>query len=114
MNMTWWNLIQTTAALVVLAEALAKIEQANPLEGMRGWLTVLWCIARPWVWQPPRVIVALKISGWMALSTASFMEIVQRLLIATPAWYEQLQLACALGGFALLIVRTHLRGRLTP
>lgn len=103
--MTWLAIVQMVAALIVLAEALNKIERADLFDGKRGLrprLAGLGWLCVPWAWRRPKVVTVLKVAGWLLMSTGAFV------VLFTPP-YQHLVPACVLGGFALLIVRSRLK-----
>lgn len=95
--------------LIVVAEALNKLERADLFDGKRGlWprLGALAWLATPWRWKRMRVVAVLKVLGWalMAIGAAG--------ALATPFLHLErptLQDVAVIGGFALLIVRSRLR-----
>lgn len=80
------------AGLIVLAEALNKLERTAPFA----------CGLRP----RTRAVVALKAIAWFLLALGGAGAVVTPLLHLEP---PTLQDACVIGGFAVLIVRTRLK-----
>ncbi|MGY8903202.1 MAG: hypothetical protein ACKVIH_01475 [Burkholderiales bacterium] len=79
------------AALIVLAEALNKLERAD---------------LSHFAFDRATTVAVCKVLGWSLLALGSAGVLVQPLLgMPTP----DVTSACALGGFALLIVRTRLK-----
>lgn len=104
--MTWLVIVQTVAALIVLAEALNKIERSDLFDGRRGLrprLVGIGWLCVPWAWRRPKVVTVLKVAGWLLMSIGAFVS-----LFMPPA-YQHLVPACVLCGFALLIVRSRLK-----
>jgi hypothetical protein len=101
--MSWLYALQMVAALVVLAEALNKIERADLFDGRRGLrarLGGLGWLLTPWRWKRPKVVTTLKVLGWACLSVGSAGS-----LLTPPTGAH----VAVVGGFALLIVRSRLK-----
>jgi hypothetical protein len=101
--MSWLHILQVAAALIVLAEALNKIERADLFDGRRGLKPRLaataWLLC-PWAWKRPRVVIVLKVLGWACMSVGAAGS-----LISPPTAAH----LAVLAGFALLIVRSRLK-----
>lgn len=105
--MTVVALIHWIACLVILAEALNKLERADLFEGrcvrdrMRtlAWLTVPWC------WRRDRVVTVFKVAGWSLLSIGAGGGVAGPFLQRSPS----LEVAGLSVGFALLIVRSRIK-----
>lgn len=95
--------------LIVLAEALNKLERTDIFDGKHGTLARLahlkW-LATPWRWKRPRVLMALKLAAWAALSVGGADALVTPLLHLDP---PKLGHMAVIGGFAILIVRSRLK-----
>jgi hypothetical protein len=95
--------LQLAAALVVLAEALNKIERADLFAGRNGLrdraLAALWLLA-PWGWKRPHVVTVFKVLGWALLSIGSAGAVLE------PPSGPDVAVLC---GFALLIVRSRVK-----
>lgn len=97
------QIIQVLAAIVVLAEALNKIERADVWGGRCGLgprLAALAWLLRPWAWRRPAVVAVFKVAGWFCLSVGA-----AGAMVTPPAVVQVLVLA----GFALLIIRSRLK-----
>lgn len=106
--MNWMQIVAAAAAAVVLAEALNKLERADPFDGRRGLAPRLWGLAwllAPWAWKRDRVVVGLKIVGWslLALGAAGYLV---RLFLPVP-WFPPD--VAVIAGFAVLIVRSRVK-----
>lgn len=101
--MTWLAVLQALAALIVLAEALNKIERSDVFDGRRGVRARLvasaWLL-RPWGWRRPRVVTVLKVLGWSLLSVGAAGS-----LLTPPTGAH----VAVIGGFAVLIVRSRVK-----
>lgn len=96
------NALHWIAGLIVLAEALNKLERARPLcAGLSPRL---------------RLVEWLKTLGWMALAMGSGAAVFLPLLLpgTYPQWLRPLTDTAVLIGFALLIIRTRVREGLVP
>jgi len=96
------NALHWIAGLIVLAEALNKLERACPLRaGLSPRL---------------RLVEWLKTLGWMALAMGSGAAVFLPLLLPGTylQWLRPLTDAAVLIGFAILIVRTRVREGLVP
>jgi hypothetical protein len=95
--------LQMSAAIVVLAEALNKIERADLFAGRNGLrdraLAALWLLA-PWAWKRPHVVTVLKVIGWALLSTGAAGAVLE------PPSGPDVAVLC---GFAMLIVRSRVK-----
>ena len=85
--------VQLIAAFIVEAEALNKIERADPrtlsVRSRAGWVAIL------------------KVAGWVVLAIGAGGALMTPLVpgAQAPDWWN----VCTLAGFAVLIVRTRLR-----
>lgn len=96
------NALHWIAGLIVLAEALNKLERSCPLRaGLSPRL---------------RLVEWLKTLGWMALAMGSGAAVFLPLLLPGTylQWLRPLTDAAVLIGFAILIVRTRVREGLVP
>ena len=106
--MTWLQLIHSTAALLVLAEALNKLERTAPL--------------RPGIKPRERATEWLKAVAWSLLALGGAGAVIAPALPFLPvqepsAWLPYLLPAqtptlpdvCVIVGFAVLIVRTRVK-----
>jgi hypothetical protein len=96
------NALHWLAGLIVLAEALNKLERARPFRsGLSPRL---------------RLVELLKTLGWMALATGSGAAVLLPLLGPGTylQWLRPLTDTSVLIGFALLIIRTRVREGLMP
>jgi hypothetical protein len=96
------NALHWLAGLIVLAEALNKLERACPLRaGLSPRL---------------RLVEWLKTLGWTALAMGAGAAVFLPLLAAGGylQWLRQLTDTAVLIGFALLIIRTRVREGLMP
>jgi hypothetical protein len=95
--------------LIVLSEALNKIERTDIFDGRHGALARLaglaWLLT-PWRWTCPRVVIALKLLAWAALAVGGAGALVTPFLHFEPPGVRDL---AVIGGFALLIVRSRLK-----
>lgn len=100
--MTVLQTLHFAAALVVLAEALNKLERAHPL---RAGLSLHM-----------RVVDWLKTIGWAALAMGAGSVVFAALLASSEimTWLRPLTDNAVLIGFALLIIRTRVREGLSP
>ena len=107
--MIWLHVIHWFAGLIVLAEALNKLQRTDLFAGL-GWkfpvLQSVPYVVRPCKWETPRVVTVLKVLGWALLAIGAGAAMVWPLIHITG---PDLQDVCVLTGFALLIVRTRLR-----
>ena len=96
------NALHWIAGLIVLAEALNKLERACPL---RAGLSPRM-----------RLVEWLKTLGWMALAMGSGAAVFLPLLLPGSylQWLRPLTDAAVLIGFAILIIRTRVREGLLP
>lgn len=104
--MTAVQLLHWTAALVVLAEALNKLERSTPCaKGLSAH---------------DRLVIILKVLAWMLLAMGAAVALVSPLLLAAGwpggVYQPMLQLerptaadAAVMLGFAVLIVRTRVK-----
>lgn len=101
--MTWLHVLQMLASLVVLAEALNKIERSDVFEGhcgLRARLRASTWLLRPWAWRRQRVVTVLKVLGWACLSVGAAGSV-----LTAPTGPN----VAVIGGFAVLIVRSRLK-----
>ncbi len=100
--------IQFIAALVVLAEALNKLERTDLFGsrhvGLSARLRAGAWLLRPWAWRRARVVDVVKAAGWAALAVGAFMSLLT---------YPDVPHVLVITGFALLIVRSRLREGVT-
>jgi hypothetical protein len=104
----WPEVVGWFASWAVLAEALNKLERADPFNGATGWLPRvrgLACLLAPWAWKRDRVVVVLKIFGWALLAVGAAGYIV-RLYLPVP-WFSPD--VAVIAGFAVLIVRSRVK-----
>lgn len=96
------NALHWIAGLIVLAEALNKLERSCPL--------------RPGLSARQRLVVWLKTLGWSLLAMGSGSAVFAPLLVPGTylQWLRPLTDTAVLIGFALLIVRTRVREGLEP
>ncbi len=96
------TVLQMMAALVVLAEALNKLERADLWAGRRGGarLACLAWLLVPWRWHRAHVVTALKVAGWSCMSVGAAGSLL------TPPSGPHL---AVIGGFAVLIVRSRVK-----
>lgn len=90
------SVIHWLAGLIVLAEALNKLERTDVLPALtgKGWTIRV------------RLVTILKASAWGLLALGSASAIITPLLkLEAPT----LQDTCVLAGFAILIVRTRVK-----
>lgn len=108
--MSWWlQVVNTLAALIVLAEALNKLERADLWSGRGGSVQRLRCLAHlatPWRWTRPAAVLVFKVLGWAFISIGAAGELVGPLL--GTRWPLPATTA-VIGGFALLIIRSRLK-----
>ena len=81
------------AALVILIEALNKIERTE-VRGKRGHALT---------------VTLLKAAGWLLLALGSAGVVIHPLLDVVPAWMDELQHVCIAAGFAVLVVRSRMQ-----
>ncbi len=101
--MTPRYILLLVAAVVVLLEALNKLERADLFDGraLRQRIICTHWLLRPWAWKRDRVVTVLKAAGWALLAWGAFASALHP---DPPAWHVAI-----LGGFALLIVRSRLK-----
>ncbi len=107
------TVLQMMAALVVLAEALNKLERADLFDGRYGLRVVasgIASLAMPWRWKLPRVILVIKTIGWALLSIGSAAALMTPLIHLEKPNVEDV---AVLVGFALLVVRSRLKEALS-
>jgi hypothetical protein len=93
------HFIQTAAALIVLAEALNKLQRTDVFDGQHGaWRRIarLRWVLMPWRWSMRRVDLVFKLLGWAAIALGAAGE-----FVAPPTMHG----TCAVLGVAFLIVR---------
>ena len=94
--MTWLQLIHFTAGLLVLAEALNKLERTAPL--------------RPGLKTRERATEWLKAVAWSLLALGGAGAVIAPALpFLLPAQTPTLPDVCVIVGFAVLIVRTRVK-----
>lgn len=94
--MTWLQLIHFTAGLLVLAEALNKLERTAPL--------------RPGLKPRERATEWLKAVAWSLLALGGAGAVIAPALpFLLPAQTPTLPDVCVIVGFAVLIVRTRVK-----
>lgn len=106
--MTGLHVVVAVSAFVVLAEALNKLERADPFQGRRGLrvrLVALGWLFVPWAWSRPHVVVVLKVIGWFLLALGAGGYLV-RLVLPVPWFYPDV---AVIAGFAVLVVRSRLK-----
>lgn len=106
--MTTIGIVHLVAGLIVLAEALNKLERADLFDGRRGLakLGALRWLVLPWRWRRVHVAQVLKACGWAALAIGAGGALATPLVHLPP---PTLQDAAVLGGFALLIIRSRVK-----
>lgn len=105
----WWQVVNTLAALIVLAEALNKLERADLWGGRGGLAQRLRCLghlATPWRWTRPAAVLVLKVLGWALISIGAAGVLAGPLL--STHWPLPATTA-VVSGFALLIIRSRLK-----
>lgn len=107
--MSWLSVIHFAAGVIVVAEALNKLERADLFDGRRGLLprlgSLCWLVT-PWRWKRERVVQVIKTIGWALLALGGAGA------LATPLIHldrPTLQDVAVIAGFALLIVRSRLK-----
>lgn len=94
--MTWLQIIHFTAGLLVLAEALNKLERTAPL--------------RPGIKPRERATEWLKAVAWSLLALGGAGAVIAPALpYLLPAQTPTLPDVCVIVGFAVLIVRTRVK-----
>ena len=96
------NALHWIAGLIVLAEALNKLERSRPFRSSLS--------------PRLRLVEWLKTLGWTALATGSVAAVFMPLLVpgTYQVWLRPLTDTAVLIGFALLIIRTRVREGLMP
>lgn len=100
--------VHWVASVVVLAEALNKLERADLFDGRCGLqrvATLRW-LPVPWHWQRRHLVTIFKICGWSLLAIGAAGGVVTPFLKLAP---PDLQDAAVLTGFAVLIVRSRIK-----
>jgi hypothetical protein len=96
------HILQTVFAIVVLAEALNKLQRTDLFDGRRDLRCRLvgaaWLV-RPWKWRRARVNAVLYALAYAALAIAAAGE-----FVAPPTLHG----TAAVAGMAMLIVRKRL------
>lgn len=101
--------IHWLCGLVVVSEALNKLERTDLFDGRTGLvmrLVGLTWLLTPWWWKRHQVVKSIKLIAWIFLACGGAGA------VATPFMHLEhpsLQDACVLLGFALLIVRTRFK-----
>lgn len=101
--------IHWTAGIIILAEALNKLERTDLFDSRTGLLMRLWGLAwllTPWWWKRHQVIKSIKLIAWVFLATGAASAVATPFMQLEP---PTLQDASVLLGFALLIVRTRFK-----
>lgn len=101
--------IHTIAGVIILLEALNKLERTDLFDGkqdMRSRLcSVAWVIT-PWRWKRIKVVTALKATAWSGLSIGSVWSIFHPLFhVIGPSVDSTIVIA----SFAVLILRSRLK-----
>lgn len=102
-------IVHWLSGLVVLAEALNKLERTDLFDGRNGlWPRVagLGWLFVPWRWRLARVVMVVKLAAWALLAIGGAGA------VATPFMALEkpsLQDLAVIAGFALLIVRSRLK-----
>ena len=100
--------------LIVLAEALNKLERSDLFSGRcspRARLAALAYVLLPWRWTRAHLVLTLKVAGWACLAIGGAGA------LATPMLHLKqptIQDLAVIGGFALLIVRSRIREGVKP
>ena len=103
------SIVHFMCGLIVLAEALNKLERVDLFDGKQGWLpriAGLGWVLTPWRWKRARVVKVFKTIGWALMSVGGGGAVV------TPFMQLQrptLQDVAVIAGFAILIIRSRLR-----
>lgn len=103
------QVIHWLGALVVLVEALNKLERIDLFDGKTTLLSriggLMWLVT-PWRWKQKQTVLVLKMLGWCLLAMSAGGVVVSPLmhLPTTP-----LHTMLFTWGFALLIIRTRLK-----
>jgi hypothetical protein len=106
-------LVHFAAALIVLAEALNKLERADIFDGagmLQRLLGLTWLLM-PWRWTRARVLIALKLCAWALLAVGAAGALIAPLL---HLGRTDAQDAAVMAGFALLIIRSRLKEEPRP
>jgi hypothetical protein len=101
--------IHIMAALIVLAEALNKIERADLFDGRTDLMVRVHgfgFLLAPWRWRRARAVTVLKVIGWALLSIGAGQALFG-LFSAQPA--PSGREVAVLAGFAFLIVRSRIK-----
>lgn len=98
------------AGIVVLAEALNKLQRADLFDAGSGHpyprLRCLSMVFRPWLWSVPYAILTIKTVAWFLLAICAGYAVMRPLMhISVPDPED----VAGLTGFALLIMRSRLR-----
>lgn len=106
--MNWLQIIMVVAALVVLAEALNKLERADPFGGRRGLaprlMGLAWLLV-PWRWRRTHIVTVLKIIGWSLMAFGAAGHLAG--LLFGRSWISAD--VAVLAGFATLIIRSRVK-----
>jgi hypothetical protein len=100
---------QWLCSVVVLAEALNKLERADLFAGRVG-LHRLWAarwLLAPWWWQRCHVVTAFKVLGWALLAVGAGGGLMAPFLAGMPP--PSLHEVAFAAGFASLIVRSRIK-----
>lgn len=103
------NALHFIFGLVVLAEALNKLERIDLLDGQQGLLSRLggltWTLT-PWRWKRVRIVLALKALAWALLAIGGAGALITPMLSLQPPTFQDV---AVIGAAALFIVRTRLK-----
>lgn len=106
--MSFITICHWLASLIVLAEALNKLERIDLFDGQHGVLPRLgglsWTLT-PWRWKRVRVLMVLETFAWAGLAIGAGGGVVGPLLQLDRASPQDL---AVIGGFALFIIRSRL------
>lgn len=100
--------INWLCGLVVLAEALNKMERTDLFNGHTGlhkFACLRWLLV-PWKWEREHLVNVLKLTGWVLLAIAGAGAMVTPLLHWERPHFQGI---AGTAGFAFLILRTRLK-----
>jgi hypothetical protein len=107
--MNWLSTLHFVGGVIVVSEALNKLQRTDLFDGKRGLLPRLgglcWLVT-PWRWKMRRVVLVLRSLGWALLAIGGGGA------LATPFIHldkPSFQDVAVIAGFALLIVRSRLK-----